>query len=129
MFIDKNFFRFLPFLKGISRDELKVMLLKNTTVTQEILEHELDIYDYIDRTYSDVFKQIKEEDSLFDFILHECDVLKRSKIVLGETSITTRVLERIRNLERDEYNRIKNEALRKKKKKMKRKLKVKNRHK
>ena len=126
---DKNFFRFLPFLNGVSRDEFRAMLLENETVTPEILEQELYIYDYIDCNYSDVFKQMKEEDLLFDFILYECDILKRSNIVLGETEITTRVLERIKNIERDESNRVKNEALRKKKEKMKRKLKLKNRRK
>lgn len=126
---DKNFFRFLPFLNGVSRDEFRAMLLENETVTPEILEQELYIYDYIDCNYSDVFKQMKEEDLLFDFILYECDILKRSNIVLGETEITTRVLERIKNIERDESNRVKNEALRKKKEKMKRKLKIKNRRK
>lgn len=127
--VDKNFFRFLPFLNGVSRDEFRAMLLENETVTPEILEQELDIYDYIDSTYSDVFKRMNEEGSLFDFILYECDILKRSNIVLGETIITTRMLERIKNIERDESNRVKNEALRKKKKKMKRKLKLKNRRK
>ncbi len=126
---DKNFFRFLPFLNGVSRDEFRAMLLENETVMPEILEQELYIYDYIDCNYSDVFKQMKEEDLLFDFILYECDILKRSNIVLGETEITTRVLERIKNIERDESNRVKNEALRKKKEKMKRKLKIKNRRK
>jgi len=126
---DKNFFRFLPFLNGVSRDEFRAMLLENETVTPEILEQELYIYDYIDCNYSDVFKQMKEEGLLFDFILYECDILKRSNIVLGETEITTRVLERIKNIERDESNRVKNEALRKKKEKMKRKLKIKNRRK
>lgn len=115
--VDKNFFRFLPFLNGVSRDEFRAMLLENETVTPEILEQELDIYDYIDSNYSDVFKQMSEEGSLFDFILYECDILKRSNIVLGETIITTRMLERIKNIERDESNRVKNEALRKKRKK------------
>lgn len=127
--VDKNFFRFLPFLNGVSRDEFRAMLLENETVTPDILEQELDIYDYIDSTYSDVFKRMKEEGSLLDFILYECDVFKRSNIVLGETIITTRMLERIKNIERDESNRVKNEAIRKKKKKMKRKLKLKNRRK
>ena len=116
-------------MNGVSRDEFRAMLLENETVTPEILEQELDIYDYIDSTYSDVFKRMNEEGSLFDFILYECDILKRSNIVLGETIITTRMLERIKNIERDESNRVKNEALRKKKKKMKRKLKLKNRRK
>ena len=114
--VDKNFFRFLPFLNGVSRDEFRTTLLENETVTPETLEQELDIYDYIDSTYSDVFKRMNEEGSLFDFILYECDVLKRSNIVLGETIITTRMLERIKNIERDESNRVKNEALRKKRK-------------
>ncbi|PNL93543.1 hypothetical protein A6J76_006070 [Aggregatibacter aphrophilus] len=114
--VDKNFFRFLPFLNGVSRDEFRTTLLENETVTPETLEQELDIYDYIDSTYSDVFKRMNEEGSLLDFILYECDVLKRSNIVLGETIITTRMLERIKNIERDESNRVKNEALRKKRK-------------
>ena len=114
--VDKNFFRFLPFLNGVSRDEFRTTLLENETVTTETLEQELDIYDYIDSTYSDVFKRMNEEGSLLDFILYECDVLKRSNIVLGETIITTRMLERIKNIERDESNRVKNEALRKKRK-------------
>lgn len=114
--VDKNFFRFLLFLNGVSRDEFRTTLLENETVTPETLEQELDIYDYIDSTYSDVFKRMNEEGSLLDFILYECDVLKRSNIVLGETIITTRMLERIKNIERDESNRVKNEALRKKRK-------------
>ena len=114
--VDKNFFRFLPFLNGVSRDEFRTTLLENETVTPETLEQELDIYDYIDSTYSDVFKRMNEEGSLLDFILYECDVLKRSNIVLGETIITTRMLECIKNIERDESNRVKNEALRKKRK-------------
>lgn len=41
---DKNFFRFLPFLNGVSRDEFRAMLLENETVMPEILEQELYIY-------------------------------------------------------------------------------------
>ena len=47
--LDRNFVRFLPFINGLSRDEYRNSLTENDSVTPEILEKELSIYDYIDK--------------------------------------------------------------------------------
>lgn len=129
--IDRNFMRFLPFINDVSRDEYKDMLLENETVTPEILERELSIYDYIEKRYSGILEQVRKEDLMFDFVINECKFFNAYNIVLGETdeAIIQRIVERLDRFEKEEENRIKNEILRKKKKKRKMKLKIKNRRK
>ena len=116
--LDRNFVRFLPFINGLSRDEYRNSLIENDSVTPEILEKELSIYDYIDKRYSNALKQAREDDVLFEFVLGETD----------EATII-QISKRLDRIEKEEENRLKNEKLRKKQKKMKRKLKVKNRRK
>jgi hypothetical protein len=131
VFIDRNLMRFSPFIGGLSRDEYKDKLMENDSVTPEILERELSIYDYIDKNYSNAFKQAREEDVLFEFVMDQCELLKDLNIVLGETDdvVIKKILARLSQIQKEEENRIKNEKLRKKQKKMKRKLKAKNRQK
>lgn len=129
--LDRNFVRFLPFINGLSRDEYRNSLIENDSVTPEILEKELSIYDYIDKRYSNALKQAREDDVLFEFVIDLCKFLKDLNIVLGETDEATiiQISKRLDRIEKEEENRLKNEKLRKKQKKMKRKLKVKNRRK
>ena len=67
--LDRNFVRFLPFINGLSRDEYRNSLTENDSVTPEILEKELSIYDYIDKRYSNALKQAREDDVLFEFVI------------------------------------------------------------
>lgn len=129
--LDRNFVRFLPFINGLSRDEYRNSLTENDSVTPEILEKELSIYDYIDKRYSNALKQAREDDVLFEFVIDLCKFFKELNIVLGETDEATiiQISKRLDRIEKEEENRLKNEKLRKKQKKMKRKLKVKNRRK
>ena len=129
--LDRNFVRFLPFINGLSRDEYRNSLTENDSVTPEILEKELSIYDYIDKSYSNALKQAREDDVLFEFVIDLCKFFKGLNIVLGETDEATiiQISKRLDRIEKEEENRLKNEKLRKKQKKMKRKLKVKNRRK
>ena len=129
--LDRNFVRFLPFINGLSRDEYRNSLTENDSVTPEILEKELSIYDYIDKRYSNALKQAREDDVLFEFVIDLCKFFKGLNIVLGETDEATiiQISKRLDRIEKEEENRLKNEKLRKKQKKMKRKLKVKNRRK
>ena len=129
--LDRNFVRFLPFINGLSRDEYRNSLIENDSVTPEILEKELSIYDYIDKRYSNALKQAREDDVLFEFVIDLCKFFKDLNIVLGETDEATiiQISKRLDRIEKEEENRLKNETLRKKQKKMKRKLKVKNRRK
>jgi hypothetical protein len=129
--LDRNFVRFLPFINGLSRDEYRNSLTENDSVTPEILEKELSIYDYIDKRYSNALKQAREDDVLFEFVIDLCKFFKDLNIVLGETDEATiiQISKRLDRIEKEEENRLKNEKLRKKQKKMKRKLKVKNRRK
>ena len=129
--LDRNFVRFLPFINGLSRDEYRNSLTENDSVTPEILEKELSIYDYIDKRYSNALKQAREDDVLFEFVIDRCKFFKELNIVLGETDEATiiQISKRLDRIEKEEENRLKNEKLRKKQKKMKRKLKVKNRRK
>ena len=105
--------------------------MENDSVTPEILEKELSIYDYIDKNYSNALKQAREEDVLFEFVMDQCRLLKDLNIVLGETDdvVIKKIFARLSQIQKEEENRIKNENLRKKQKKMKRKLKAKNRQK
>ena len=66
--LDRNFVRFLPFINGLSKDEYRNSLIENDSVTPEILEKELSIYDYIDKRYSNALKQAREDDVLFEFV-------------------------------------------------------------
>ena len=129
--LDRNFVRFLPFINGLSRDEYRNSLIENDSVTPEILEKELSIYDYIDKRYSNALKRAREDDVLFEFVIDLCKFFKELNIVLGETDEATiiQISKRLDRIEKEEENRLKNEKLRKKQKKMKRKLKVKNRRK
>ena len=129
--LDRNFVRFLPFINGLSRDEYRNSLTENDSVTPEILEKELSIYDYIDKRYSNALKQAREDDVLFEFVIDLCKFFKDLNIVLGETDEATiiQISKRLDRIEKEEEKRLKNEKLRKKQKKMKRKLKVKNRRK
>nr|DAQ50384.1 MAG TPA: hypothetical protein [Inoviridae sp.] len=129
--LDRNFVRFLPFINSLSRDEYRNSLIENDSVTPEILEKELSIYDYIDKRYSNALKQAREDDVLFEFVIDLCKFFKELNIVLGETDEATiiQISKRLDRIEKEEENRLKNEKLRKKQKKMKRKLKVKNRRK
>ena len=131
VFIDRNFMRFFPFIGGLSRDEYRDTLMENDSVTPEILERELSIYDYIDQKYSNSLKKAKEEDRLFEFAIEKCKFLRDVNIVLGETddAVIKQIFTRLNQIQKEEENRIKNEKLRKKQKKMKRKLKAKNRSK
>ena len=131
VFIDRNFMRFFPFIGGLSRDEYRDTLMENDSVTHEILERELSIYDYIDQKYSNSLKKAKEEDRLFEFAIEQCKFLRDVNIVLGETddAVIKQIFTRLNQIQKEEENRIKNEKLRKKQKKMKRKLKAKNRSK
>ena len=131
VFIDRNFMRFFPFIGGLSRDEYRDKLMENDSVTPEILEKELSIYDYIDQKYSNGLKKAKEEDRLFEFAIEQCKFLRDVNIVLGETddAVIKQIFTRLNQIQKEEENRIKNEKLRKKQKKMKRKLKAKNRSK
>ena len=105
--------------------------MENDSVTPEILERELSIYDYIDQKYSNSLKKAKEEDRLFEFAIEQCKFLRDVNIVLGETddAVIKQIFTRLNQIQKEEENRIKNEKLRKKQKKMKRKLKAKNRSK
>lgn len=129
--VDRNFMRFFPFIGGLSRDEYKVKLMENDSVTPDILERELSIYDYIEKRYSNVLKLAREEDVLFEFVIDQCKLLKDLNIVLGETdgAVVEKIFARLDKLQKEDENRIKNEILRKRQKKMKRKLKAKNRRK
>ncbi|THA08729.1 hypothetical protein [Rodentibacter pneumotropicus] len=129
--VDRNFMRFFPFIGGLSRDEYKVKLMENDSVTPDILERELSIYDYIEKRYSNVLKLAREEDVLFEFVIDQCKLLKDLNIVLGETdgAVVEKIFARLDKLQKEEENRIKNEILCKRQKKMKRKLKAKNRRK
>ena len=131
LMIDRNLMIFSPFIGGLSRDEYRDTLMENDSVTPEILERELSIYDYIDKNYSNALKQAKEEDVLFEFVMDQCKLLKDLNIVLGETDDVAikKIFARLSQIQKEEENRIKNEKLRKKQKKMKRKLKAKNRQK
>jgi len=131
VFIDRNFMRFFPFIGGLSRDEYRDTLMENDSVTPEILERELSMYDYIDQKYSNSLKKAKEEDRLFEFAIEQCKFLRDVNIVLGETddAVIKQIFTRLNQIQKEEENRIKNEKLRKKQKKMKRKLKAKNRSK
>ena len=121
--LDRNFVRFLPFINGLSRDEYRNSLIENDSVTPEILEKELSIYDYIDKRYSNALKQAREDDVLFEFVIDLCKFFKELNIVLGETDEATiiQISKRLDRIEKEEENRLKNEKLRKKQKKMKRK--------
>lgn len=129
--IDRNFMRFSPFIGGLSRDEYRDKLMENDSVTPEILEKELSIYDYIDQKYSNGLKKAKEEDRLVEFAIEQCKFLRDVNIILGETddAVIKQIFTRLNQIQKEEENRIKNEKLRKKQKKMKRKLKAKNRSK
>ena len=129
--IDRNLMRFFPFIGGLSRDEYKDKLMENDSVTPEILERELSIYDYISKNYSNDLKKAKEEDRLAEFAIEQCKLLKDLNIVLGETddAVIKQIFTRLNQIQKEEENRIKNEKLRKKQKKIKRKLKAKNRSK
>lgn len=131
VFIDRNFMRFFPFIGGLSRDEYRDTLMENDSVTPEILERELSIYDYIDKNYSNALKQAREEDVLFEFVIDLCKFFRDLNIILGETDEATiiQISKRLDRIEKEEENRLKNEKQRKKQKKMKRKLKAKNRQK
>ena len=126
--IDRNFMRFSPFIGGLSRDEYRDKLMENDSVTPEILEKELSIYDYIDQKYSNGLKKAKEEDRLVEFAIEQCKFLRDVNIILGETddAVIKQIFTRLNQIQKEEENRIKNEKLRKKQKKMKRKLKAKN---
>ena len=129
--IDRNLMRFFPFIGGLSRDEYKDKLMENDSVTPEILERELSIYDYISKNYSNDLKKAKEEDRLAEFAIEQCKLLKDLNIVLGETddAVIKQIFTRLNQIQKEKENRIKNEKLRKKQKKIKRKLKAKNRSK
>ena len=129
--IDRNFMRFSPFIGGLSRDEYRDKLMENDSVTPEILEKELSIYDYIDQKYSNGLKKAKEEDRLVEFAIEQCKFLRDVNIILGETddAVIKQIFTRLNQIQKEEENRIKNEKLRKKQKKMKRKPKAKHRSK
>lgn len=104
VFIDRNFMRFFPFIGGLSRDEYRDTLMENDSVTPEILERELSIYDYIDQKYSNSLKKAKEEDRLFEFAIEQCKFLRDVNIVLGETddAVIKQIFTRLNQIQKEE---------------------------
>jgi len=107
VFIDRNFMRFFPFIGGLSRDEYRDTLMENDSVTPEILERELSMYDYIDQKYSNSLKKAKEEDRLFEFAIEQCKFLRDVNIVLGETddAVIKQIFTRLNQIQKEEENR------------------------
>ena len=112
--LDRNFVRFLPFINGLSRDEYRNSLIENDSVTPEILEKELSIYDYIDKRYSNALKQAREDDVLFEFVIDLCKFFKDLNIVLGETDEATiiQISKRLDRIEKEEEKKLLSDYIR-----------------